>query len=332
MYTFRAYGPGEFKVLTSTDGGNVQEAAGWRSAKRKEVSYKETVMFDSARNVKALTVAMRSPMPWGYFGLNDIALVVEPGPMMLISGSSSEAGERCMVSLSNSVGSEDCLQAIAAGAGREIFTWNDESQLASMHEGKCVSLASGTAAGGGVLALQDCAEALEAGDGRSAFELTATGQLRFKHLGNYCIVASQASVHVQDCGAAEESNTAQDRFFLSAVPEFDPSRAAAAADAAALLQAAAARQAALAAELHEALPRLEACRLALSTNKSYVRQPLTLGETRSQLATAGEGGAVVKAIGGVCTSLGVDMAGINRLIIDTAGALASARSKAAVAA
>ena len=214
-------------------------------------------MFDGTRNVKALTVAMRSPMPWGYFGLNDIALIVEPGPMMLISGSSSEAGERCMVSLSSSVGSEDCLQAIASGAGREIFTWNDESQLVSMHEGKCISLASGTASDSGGLAMQDCTEALEAGDGRSNFELTATGQLRFKSLGDYCIVASHASVHVQDCGAAAESTAAQDKFFLSAVPEFDPSRAVAAADAAALLQAAAARQAVLAAELHEALPRLE---------------------------------------------------------------------------
>jgi len=326
-----AYGPGEYKVLTSADGGNFQEATCWRSAKRNEVSYKETLMFEGARNVEALTVVMRSPRPWGYFGLNDVALIVEPGPMMLISGSSAKAGERCVVALPNAVvGMEDCLQAITAGAGHEIFQWNEESQIVSTRAGKCLSFAGGSqSGGGGLVALQDCAQASEAGDGRSNFELTAAGQLRFKYMGNYCLVTSQAGVHVQDCSTAEESGAAQDKFFLAAVPEFDPARAAAAVDVGTLLQAAAARQGGLVAELHDAIPKLEACKLALSANASHVQQPLTLGQTRNHVGSMGKDEAAAKAIGGMYSSLGVDMAGIKKLISETSAALALARSKAA---
>merc|ERR1719291_1510296 len=170
--------------------------------------------------------------------------------------------------MSDSVGSEDCLQALAKGAGSEIFFWNDESQIVSVLEGKCISLASGAASSNGRLTLQDCTEAVEAGDGRSIFELTAAGQLKFKHLGGYCVAASQDGLHMQDCGA--EDAASQDKFFLSAVPEFDPARGAAAADMATLLQAAAARQAALTANLKEALSKLDACSVALHTNSSQL--------------------------------------------------------------
>merc|ERR1711920_1119178 len=63
-----AYGPGEFRIMTSPDGGNFQEAAGWRSAGREEVSYREVVMFESPRKVKSLSVVM----------------LAEPGPSMLV--------------------------------------------------------------------------------------------------------------------------------------------------------------------------------------------------------------------------------------------------------
>ena len=318
--------------MISADGGNFQEAVCWRSTMRQEVSYSETLMFDSARSVQALSVVMRSPMPWGFFGLNDIALIVEPGPMMLISGSQSEGGERCLVSTHGSVGSEACLQAIAAGAGHEVFVWNEESQIASMLEGKCISLASGQAADGAVLALQDCAEALEAGDGRSTFELTAAGQLKFKHMGNYCLVGSSDGVYARDCSAADQSAAARDKFFVSAVPTFDPSPGAAAADTAALLQAAAARQSALLVELRDALPRLETCKLALSTNSSRERQPIALGEKRSVVARSSEGDAAVQAIQDMYSSLGLDMAGIKQLIADTSGVLAMAKGKSALVA
>ena len=327
MCACRAYGPGEYKVLTSADGGNFQEATCWRDAKRTEASYRETLMFEGTRSAKALTVVMRSPMPWGYFALNDVALLVEPGPMMLISGSSSEAGERCVVSRSGSIGSEGCLQAMAGGAGREIFTWSEESQIVSTVEGKCISLASGAAASGSPLTLQDCAAASEAGDGRSNFEVTAAGQLKFKHMENYCVVALRDGLRMQDCSAAEEGSVAQDKFFFAAVAEFDPTPATAASDVATLLQAAAARQETLMAALHVAMPRLDACRLALSTNSSRVRQALTLGRLNSSRLTFEKREAAEKAIAEMYSSLGVDMAGIKTLIADTAAALALASSK-----
>ena len=314
-------------MLTSADGGNFQEAACWRSAKRQEVSYRETVMFEGARNVKALTVVMRSPMPWGYFALNDVALLVEPGPMMLISGASSEAGEQCMVSHADSISSEDCLQAIAGGAGREIFTWNEASQLVSAVEGTCISLASGAASSGSQLTLQDCTSAAEAGDGRSNFELTAAGQLKFTAMGNYCVAALRDGLRMQDCSTAEESGAAQDKFFLAAVPEFDPTHAAGAADVASLLRAAATRQEKLMAALRAAMPRLDACRLALSTNSSLVRQPLALGKVSNSRLAVEKSEAAEKAVAGMYASLGVDMTSIKTLIADTVGALALATSK-----
>ena len=71
----RAYGPGEVKVLVSGDGGNFAEAACWRSASRSEVSYEDVLMFDVSQMVKSLTIVMKAPMPWGYFGLNDVSLL-----------------------------------------------------------------------------------------------------------------------------------------------------------------------------------------------------------------------------------------------------------------
>ena len=132
---------------------------------------------------------------------------------------------------------------------------------------------------------------------------------------------------MQDCSAAEEGSVAQDKFFFAAVAEFDPTPATAASDVATLLQAAAARQETLMAALHVAMPRLDACRLALSTNSSRVRQALTLGRLNSSRLTFEKREAAEKAIAEMYSSLGVDMAGIKTLIADTAAALALASSK-----
>ena len=99
----RAYGPGEFRIMTSTDGGNFQESAGWRSASREEESYREIVMFDSPKKVKALQVVMRSPRSSGYFGINDISLLTQPGPSMLVSDSAAHRGESCLTTAAGSI-------------------------------------------------------------------------------------------------------------------------------------------------------------------------------------------------------------------------------------
>jgi hypothetical protein len=79
-----AYSPGEVKILTSSDGANFEEARCWQPSTRAEVAYVESVMFDAPLNVKAVTISMRVPMSWGYFGINSVALLAEPGPYMLV--------------------------------------------------------------------------------------------------------------------------------------------------------------------------------------------------------------------------------------------------------
>ena len=140
-----AYGPGEVKILTSSDGSNFEEAACWKSNTRSEVSFTESLMFEAPIHVKAIMVAMRSPKSWGYYGLNSVALVAEPGPFMLVrcsacmcgiirfvlypisfSGITSPRGEQCLVTSSAGVALESCLGAIAAGDGREILRFDKE--------------------------------------------------------------------------------------------------------------------------------------------------------------------------------------------------------------
>ena len=154
-----AYGPGEVKILTSSDGSNFEEAACWKSNTRSEVSFTESLMFEAPIHVKAIMVAMRSPKSWGYYGLNSVALVAEPGPFMLVrcsacmcgiirfvlypisfSGITSPRGEQCLVTSSAGVALESCLGAIAAGDGREILRFDKEG--ASLHA-FCVSAKHG---------------------------------------------------------------------------------------------------------------------------------------------------------------------------------------------
>lgn len=79
-----AYGPGEVKVLTSSDGSNFEEATCWKSISRSDVSYAESLMFRAPSNVKAVMISMRGLQSWGYYGINSVALVAEPGPFMLV--------------------------------------------------------------------------------------------------------------------------------------------------------------------------------------------------------------------------------------------------------
>ena len=324
----RAYGPGEFKILTSVDGGNFEEAACWRKPSRPEVSYEDVVLFEAPRHVKALTILMRSPMPWGYFGLNEVALLVEPGPIMLVSGLSVQEGELCLVSQGGSLSVNDCLGAIAAGTGKEIFQFNEASQLESVVGGKCVSLASGDAVGGGRFVMQDCAAAEEAGDGRSNFELTPAGQLRLSHMANYCVVADLAGTRAQDCGAAEKDGTAQGVFFQAPVPDFDGRSVSLAQGISEVLSAAVKRQAALLAQLQDSMRTLGTCALAFGSNTTHARQFVSLAGAASRLSVVQRGDAAMQSIAKIDRALGVDMSAIKTLISDSAATLAAATSKA----
>merc|ERR1712110_268501 len=220
-----AYGPGEFKVLTSADGGNFEEAACWTASARSEVSYESAVMFDSARTAKAVTIVMRSPQSWNYFGINDVSLIVEPGySFMLVSGETAAEGEMCVTS----AGLKGCLSAIAAGTGEEIFQLSDDGVLSS---------------GGNPVSSE-------------AFTVTADGKL--KTAGDHCLTASSTGTSLTDCSLAPS-------FSLSVVNEHDRAAATAVAEAAQLLNAAARRQGDLLAKLEGAIPKLGSCKFAVSS-------------------------------------------------------------------
>ena len=125
-------------MLTSGDGGNFEEAAAWHKNTRPEPSFEETFMFASSVEAKAVTLLMRGPKPWGYFGISNIAALSGPYSFMLVSGKAG-AQEQCMVSGRRSVGLQPCMDAIVAGSGLEIFSFTEGSQLQSS-EGKCVSV------------------------------------------------------------------------------------------------------------------------------------------------------------------------------------------------
>ena len=122
--------------MTSTDGGNFQEAAGWRSASREEVTYREIVMFKSPRKVKSLSVVMRSPRESGFFGISSISLLAEPGPSMLVSDAVAQLGESCLVSSAGEAEAQSCVSAIAEGSDAEVFSSSQSSQLVSQSTGE----------------------------------------------------------------------------------------------------------------------------------------------------------------------------------------------------
>ena len=62
-------------VLVSADGGNFQEAAGWRTNVRPEPSFAEVFMFSDAAPAKAVTFLMRGSTAWGFFGVDSTTSV-----------------------------------------------------------------------------------------------------------------------------------------------------------------------------------------------------------------------------------------------------------------
>eukprot|EP00812_Abedinium_dasypus_P011643 NODE_5195_length_603_cov_423.618613.p2 GENE.NODE_5195_length_603_cov_423.618613~~NODE_5195_length_603_cov_423.618613.p2 ORF type:complete len:160 (+),score=45.38 NODE_5195_length_603_cov_423.618613:3-482(+) len=71
-----AYAPGEVRVRTTPDGIHWAEAVPWHRPTWGEVSFDENMDFDRQRNVAEIAVDMRSPMPWGYFGINQATLTL----------------------------------------------------------------------------------------------------------------------------------------------------------------------------------------------------------------------------------------------------------------
>ena len=139
----RAYGPGEVKILASADGGNFEEVVPWRRSTKGDAAYVETFMFPEPRNVMAISVLMRNPQLWRFMGITNAALLVEPGPFMLVSGVPAPDGELCVVARNGALEVQPCLAAIVAGDGAEVFSFGVGGELVSASSSACASLANG---------------------------------------------------------------------------------------------------------------------------------------------------------------------------------------------
>ena len=317
-------------MLVSSDGGNFEEAACWRASSRSEVSYEETVLFKDVRSVKALTVVMKAPMPWGYFGLNDASLLTEgEEAFMIVSAAAPPSGEQCVAVSGRALSAQACLDAVAAGDGRDVFRFQGD-QLLHVASGMCVALAHGD---GNQVGLQDCAVASRAQDGRASWEPTADAQLKLTHMGNYCLSVVAGSAVARDCGEAGAAGDSSDKFLLAVVAELDLGAAAIAKDQALLLAAAAERQRRALSDLQAQLPSLDACKFATSfaalptnfTKSAAVHRV----ERRSFAATksAGHDEAAVDAIGKIYSAIGLDISDVMQVIGESSNALEAAEAK-----
>ena len=319
---YRAYSPGEYKLLSSTGGGNFEEIACWRTPSQKTASFVETVMLEGPVHVKELTIVMRDPMPWHYFGLNDISLLVEPYPFMIVNGASTMSKESCLVSSGTSLKLESCLSAIATGDGREVFEFTDDAQIVSSTTGRCITLVNGDIQDGGKIALEKCRRAEDAHDGHSAWSLTASGQLMLTSLGNYCLDTSGPSPAVQNCGAEVHHVS------LVAVPKFDPNGSTQIKDTAALLMASVGRQSVLSAKLQDAMPLLDRCVVPASFMTNASVSLMKLGKT-SATSVVPAAGAAMEAIAEIYPAMRVDMSSVKGVITHAAGILNTVHGKVA---
>lgn len=332
VHRCRAYAPGLFKVLTSSDGVNFREASAWRGPAQDEAAFVETVMFTAPISAKAVSLVMHTPLGWRYFGVNVVAPLIEPATFLLAGTAAAPSGETCIVATGAGAQAEDCLAAIAAGDGREVFAFSGDGQVRSAATGKCIVIADGDMASGGRVALEDCRAAQDAGDGRSAWELAVGGRLRASHMGGHCVgFAGGNTAALTDCtGDGAEHVLGGDPVAVVAVPEFDAGVAAAARDAATLLAAAATRQAHLLAQLRRAVPASGACKLAaVSVNGTQGGMTRAMLGRKAGMEVSSGGEAATQAVAKICTALGVDMQAVHGVIAESALSMGALRDQLA---
>ena len=320
----RAYGPGEIQILVSSDGGNFEEASSWRAASRSEVSYRETIIFERTQKVKAVSIVMKSPMPWGYFGLNDVTLLSSgEEAFMIIAGERSANSEQCLTASGTEVLTKSCLDSVAAFDGREIFKFQDK-RLLHVASGLCVG-----AIGNEVyeIELQDCNFASDGHGVRVSWELTANAQLKLARMGDFCLTSGGGRAMVVDC------ETSSEKFFLAVVAESGAESAVPLRSNARLLTASVARQRKAAERLQDLLPTLGSCKfVSLAMNITQRTNPhvvqLTKQSVSAALASTADDAAMA-AIAKVYSAVGVDMGSILQLIRESSNTLADVRAKIA---
>ena len=314
----RAYAPGEFKVLTSEDGANFEEAACARAPSQGQPSFVETVMLEAPKRAAAVAVVMQSPKPWHYFGINEVSLLVDPYAFMLVSGATASSGESCLVAQGAVPSTASCLSSIAVGDGREIFRLDGEGLLEHLPSKQCLSAAGGT------VALQSCVTASRAIDGRSLWSMSAAGEVQLSQTPDMCLVTTPGGPGVAACSGAGDAG----KWSMVAVPEYDPAAVAAMGPGASALAASVARQQGLISELRSLLPKLASCKLASSLLSNGTSVALVAGaaatQTLSDSVATGQ-----DATSAIYAAFGVDMGEVGRVISEAAGVLETAQGKLA---
>jgi len=294
--------------LVSADGGNFEEAAGWRKNLRPEPSFEETVMFAEAVSAKAVTILMRGSKAWGFFGISSIAAISGPYSFMLVSGKAAMQ-EQCVVARKLGLALQPCLDAIVAGDGSEIFTFLEGGQL-QLSSGKCL------AASGGRLSAEEC-------QGQSVWSLTPDGQVKF---GNTCLSgASDSQIAAVDCTTAAVEGA--DKFFEVAVVSNDPATTLAVRSVGASLQAAAKRQQHFLDAMHAALPKLDKCRVASLGVSGNGTLPSGFSLSQHRRSVAGEDAQVANAMHKISEYFGLGHGELARLVLASSEALAAVAAK-----
>ena len=238
-----SYAPAEVKVLTSSDGGNFQESAGWRKLERTEPSFEDTILFSEPVTVKAVKVMMRGSKPWGYFGLSNAVALSEPSAFMLVSGAPAPK-EQCVVAASDGLAARPCVDAVVTGQGSEIFASGAAGQL-QMLDGRCLGIVA------------EKLSAVECQEGQGGWSISQDGQVR---QGSMCLAVAGSRVAAADCDDAAAAGG--DKFFQVAVPAHDPTAVVAVKEVGALLRASVQRQRGLVAGLQQLAPKLASCKPA----------------------------------------------------------------------
>lgn len=316
------------KILVSGDGGNFEEATPWRSASRADVSYEETIVFDSPRMVKSLTISMKAPLAWGFYGISDVSLLSSGDEnVMLVSGKASGKSERCLVMAGGSLGVADCLDAVAAGDGQEVFSLRDQ-KLVHVVSGQCAGMASAESTS---VSFAACPNAEKGNDGQYTWQLNSKDQLTLRNAGASCLVIIGDKAVLRDCDDANRVGNAADTFLLAAVPEVNLNDASVARASAELLTAAVRRQREALSKLDEQLPLLATCKLGslLQHNTTAgTRSSLSLDKLRTSASTTAsshrEQDPAMFAIEKIFVNIGADVQDSLQVIRNSAELLKSA--------
>eukprot|EP00930_Biecheleria_cincta_P101144 TRINITY_DN9277_c0_g1_i2.p1 TRINITY_DN9277_c0_g1~~TRINITY_DN9277_c0_g1_i2.p1 ORF type:complete len:386 (+),score=95.00 TRINITY_DN9277_c0_g1_i2:60-1217(+) len=303
-----SYAPAEVKVLVSADGGNFEEAAGWRTNVRTEPSFEQAVMFAEVVSAKAVTILMRGPKAWGFFGIASATAISGPYPFMLVSGQAA-VQEQCVVAKSHGVALQPCLDAIVAGDGSEVLTFSEGGQL-QLVSGQCLAVV------GGLLSVEDC-------QGQSVWSLTADGQV--KH-GNTCLsAASNTELAAVDCALAVAEGA--DKFFEVAVASHDSTATLAVRSVGALMQAAVKRQRQLLDAIHTSLPKLDKCSLGGLGVVRNITLPSSFLLSQHHLSLAGGEDEVMQAVRKISGHFGIGHGELAKLLLASSEALAAVSAK-----